>query len=59
MEKLNWKAKYRETHREQDGRYWEGYLGLDVLNAKEKGLMDMDNNIVVLAGSKEYKVVKC
>ena len=46
--KLNQQAQQRQTHREQDdSQGWrEGRWG--ALSQKEKGLMDMDNSVVIV-----------
>ena len=35
-----------------------GGLGVEGLNKKEKGLMDMDNSVVISGGRREYKGTK-
>ena len=47
------RRKYGQTHRWRAGRQSvgeEGGKGVEGLNKKEKGLMDMDNRVVIAGG---------
>ena len=51
MNKLNKQNRDRLTDGEQDDSSWGGGQGVEGLNKKEKGLMDMNNSVVIAGGS--------
>ena len=56
MNKLIQQAKERQTYRwRSDDSYWQGWaggsrLGGGGIEQKEKGVMDMDNSVVIAGG---------
>ena len=57
MNKLNWQAKQRQTHRWRTDDSQSGGEGVEGLSKKEKGLMNIDNSVVI-AGRRGYKGTK-
>ena len=56
MNTLNSQAKQRQTHRQRaDDSQW-GEKGVEGLSKKEKGLMDVDNSVVI-AGVRGIRVI--
>ena len=50
MNKLNQQAKQRQTHRQRADDSYGGGQGVEGLSKEEKGLVDMDDGVVIAGG---------